>query len=123
MSFEVQGKGFGKAGGGFRMGGKGFGVSDEDDPLANTKYTGYLDEDLGEQLSDLQKGFQDRAKKERDRYRKAVDSGYWFAVYFKTREQKDAFLRGMKLNKKMYGDLYIDGTKWARQEGIELPEG
>lgn len=123
MSFEVQGKGFGKAGGSFNMGGKGFGVNDEDDPLADTKYTGYLDEDLGEQLSDLQKGFQDRAKKERDRYRKAVDSGYWFAVYFKTREQKDAFLRGMKLNKKMYGDLYIDGTKWARQEGIELPEG
>ena len=56
MSFEMKGQGFGKKGGGFGKTGGGFGPNagagfgaggDEDDPLANTEYTGYLDEDLG----------------------------------------------------------------------------
>lgn len=123
MSFEIKNNGFGKTGGGFgKNGGGGFNASGADDPLADTKYTGYLDEDLGEQLSDLQKGFKDRAKKERGRYRRAVDSAFWFAVYFQTREQKDAFLQAKNLRKKVYGDMYIDGQKWARQDGIELPD-
>lgn len=123
MSFEIKGSGFGKTGGGFGKVGGNFAPSgDTEDPLANTTYTGYLDEDLAEQLSDLQKGFADRAKKERERYKRAADSGYWFAVYFETREQKEAFLAAKNLRKKVYGDLYIDGRKWARQDNIELPD-
>lgn len=129
MSFEMKGKGFGKSGGGFGKTGGGFGAGSgggfgagnaEDDPLADTKYTGYLDEDLGEQLSDLQKGFQERSKKEKDRFRKATDPEFWFAVYFATREEKDAFLNAMNLRKNVFGDRYIDGRKWANQEGIDL---
>ena len=131
MSFEVKGQGFGKTGGGFGKGGNAFGMGagkgfsaggNEDEPLADTKYTGYLDEDLGEQLSELQKGFAERAKKEQERRKRAMDGSFWFAVYFETREQKQAFLKAMKLFPKVYGDVYIDGKKWARQENIELPE-
>ena len=42
------------------------------------------------------------------------------AVYFATREEKDAFLKAMNLRKNVYGDRYIDGRKWASQEGIDL---
>ncbi|MDK4247777.1 hypothetical protein QPX34_07025 [Corynebacterium accolens] len=131
MSFDVQGQGFGKSpgggfgknGGGFGAGGQGFsGNNPEDDPLKDTKYTGYLDEDLAEQLSELQKGFKDRTKKENERRKRAMDGSYWFAVCFETYEQKKAFLNAMKLFPKVYGDLYIDGKKWARQENIDLPD-
>lgn len=56
MSFEFKGAGFGQKGQGFGKQTGGFSPGAEDNPLENTKYTGYLDEDLGEELSELQKG-------------------------------------------------------------------
>lgn len=120
MSFEFKGAGFGQKGQGFGKQTGGFNPGAEDNPLENTKYTGYLDEDLGEELSELQKGFKERSQKERDRFKKATDSEFWFAVYFQSREEKDNFLKAMKLVKTMYGDRYIDGNKWAKAAGIEL---
>lgn len=129
MSFEMKGQGFGNKGGGFGKAGGGFGPNggggfgagkDGDDPLSDTEYTGYLDEDMGEQLSDLQKGFQERSQKEKDRFQRATDPEFWFAVYFATREEKEAFLQAMNLRKNVYGDRYIDGRRWAKQAGIDL---
>lgn len=121
MSFEFRGGGFGQKGQGFGPKGGGFSPGgNEDDPLKDTKYTGYLDEDMAEELSELQKGFKERAKKERDRFANATDPGYWFSVYFSTRQEKEAFLKAMHLVKSMYGDMYIDGRKWAKQAGIDL---
>lgn len=120
MSFEVKNGGFGKRGnkfgktGGFSMNGT------QDDPLENVEYTGYLDEDLAEELTELQKGFNERAKKERKRMQAATDSEFWFAVYFKTRENKEKFLTEVGLPKKIFGDKYIDGHKWAKAKGIDL---
>lgn len=123
MSFEFQGKGFGGAGTGKGFGKNGGGFSaggGEDNPLDEVEYTGYVDEDLHEQMTALQKGFEDRAKKERDRFKRATDPNFWFAVYFPTREEKEAFLNAMRIMPSIYGDRYIDGRKWAKQAGIEL---
>lgn len=128
MSFDFKGEGFGKKGGGFGKNAGGFGKQGggfstggmADDPLAETQYTGYLDEDLNSQLSELQKGFKKRAKKEKDRFERATDPEFWFAVYFQSREEKEAFLAAMKLHANVYGDRYIDGKKWARALGLDI---
>lgn len=123
MSFDFKGGGFGQKGQGFGPSGGGFGPGgNDDDPLKDTKYTGYLDEDMAEELSELQKGFKERAKKERKRLEQATDPEFWFSVYFATRQEKEAFLKAMSLAPSMYGDRYIDGRKWAKQAGIDLGE-
>lgn len=120
MAFEMKGQGF-KTGGGFSAGG-GFSMAGEapDDPLEDVEYTDSLAADAAAENAALQSGFADRAKKEKDRFKNAVDTEFWFAVCFKTREDKEAFLNAMKLTKTMFGDKYIDGHKWARAMGISL---
>lgn len=122
MSFEFKKSGFSKSGKSFgKTGGFSMNGSQGDYPLKDVEYTGYLDEDLGEEMSALQRGFEDRAKKERKRAQNATDSGFWFAVYFRSREDKDAFLKAMQLSPKIYGYTFINGHKWARAKGIDLP--
>lgn len=47
----------------------------------------------------------------------ANDSEFWFAMYFQTREQKEAFVAALGLKQ----DKYIDGQEAARIMGIALP--
>ena len=132
MAFEMKGGGFGAKSGGFGpKNGGGFGPKggggnekplDPNHPLKDVKYTGYLDEDMSAQLLEMQKGFEERAKKERQRVKRTTSDDYWFAVHFETPEQKRAFLSAMGIKPKLMGDRYIDGTKWARQAKIDLPE-
>lgn len=64
-----------------------------------------------------------RANMARLRYDAQNDFGFWFGVYFKTRQQKDAFLAGMGYQVGEDGDdTYIDGRVLARIFEIELPE-
>lgn len=90
------------------------------DPLKDVVYTGDLQADSAAELEALKKGMADRAKAEADRFKKATDSEHWFAVCFKSREEKEAFLRAMKLSKKFMGDKYLDGHKWAKMLDIDL---
>lgn len=90
------------------------------DPLANVDYDQGIEDSAQEELSDLLKGFKDRAKQEADRFVLATDSEFWFSVGFQSREQKEAFL--MALDWLKYGDKYLNGCLMAKLEGIELPE-
>ncbi|CRK55443.1 hypothetical protein [Alloactinosynnema sp. L-07] len=91
----------------------------EPDPLADVDYTGDLETDSTAELDALAKGFRERTKREDDRFRLATDSEYWFAVCFKTREDKEAFLRAARLM--AVGDKYLDGYAVARTLAIEMP--
>lgn len=93
----------------------------EPDPLAEVDYTGDIAEDSAHELSALEQGFKDRSKRENDRFRLATDSEYWVAVCFKSREDKEQFLR--KAGLFGIGDKYLDGYQVARTLGIELDEG
>ena len=59
----------------------------------------------------------------REQQRKAIelanDSEYWFAVYFQTREQKEAFLHAVKWFQ--HGDKYLDGRWLAKKMNVVLP--
>lgn len=92
----------------------------EPDPLADVDYTGDLEADSAAELTALQQGFRDRAQRENDRFRLATDSEYWVAVCFKSREDKEAFLRAAGLAQ--IGDKYLDGYAVARALGIEMSE-
>jgi hypothetical protein len=91
----------------------------EPDPLADVEYTGDLATDSAAELDTLAKGFRDRTKREDERFRLATDSEYWFAVCFKSRADKDAFLAAARLMQ--VGDKYLDGYAVARTLGIEMP--
>ncbi|MCU1680179.1 MAG: hypothetical protein JWQ81_918 [Amycolatopsis sp.] len=88
----------------------------EPDPLAGVEYTGDLAADSDAELDALAKGFRERTKREDERFRLATDSEFWFAVCFKTRKDKDAFLAAARLL--AVGDKYLDGYAVARVLGI-----
>lgn len=90
------------------------------DPLANVDYTGELESDSDKEVSALLEGFQERAKREDERFRIATDSEFWFAVCFQSREQKEAFLQAMGWIQN--GNKYLDGITLANQAGITLPK-
>ncbi|ONI87357.1 hypothetical protein ALI22I_23340 [Saccharothrix sp. ALI-22-I] len=91
----------------------------EPDPLAGVEYTGDLAADSAAELDAVAQGFRDRTKREDERFRLATDSEYWFAVCFKTRADKEAFLAAARLMS--IGDKYLDGYVVARVLGIPMP--
>ncbi|MBM7771741.1 hypothetical protein JOD54_001945 [Actinokineospora baliensis] len=91
----------------------------EPDPLENVAYTGDLENDAAAELDAVAKGFRERTAREDDRFRLATDSEYWFALCFKTRADKEAFLRAARLL--ILGDKYLDGHAAARILGIPMP--
>jgi hypothetical protein len=58
-------------------------------------------------------------KADRSRFEVAVDSEFWFALYFQSRAQKEAFLTAMGWL--LYGDKYLNGLQIADHQGIILP--
>lgn len=121
MSFSFNGSGFGQ-GGGFSM------QPQADDPLENVEYTGDLPADCGAEFEALQESFEERknregmaarAKAERERFQKATDSEFWFAVCFEDRDEKERALKALKVNKRMMGDKYLDGRKLMQVLGLE----
>ena len=84
-------------------------VSVQDNPLAKVEYTGDVQEDAAEELTELQRAYRERAKAESSRFTDATDSEFWFAVCFANREEKDAFLAKFKITP--LGDKYVEGRE------------
>jgi hypothetical protein len=72
-----------------------------------------------EAISETLAAFKKRRKDEAARIDNALDSEYWFAVCFLSREQKEAFLKALGWDSQ--GDKYLDGTLIAEKLGIVLP--
>jgi len=70
------------------------------------------------QISETLRRFRDRAKAEKKKFWDNVDSEYWFAVCFQSREQKEEFLRLAKIEG--LGDKYLDGLEVAKKMGIRI---
>ena len=64
--------------------------------------------------------FRDLAKREAERFRLATDSEYWIAVCFKSRQDKETFLRNAGLL--AIGDKYMDGYAVARVLGVPMDD-
>lgn len=113
--------GFGKPGQGFAKDGQGFAKAGAvDDPLAEVEYTDDLGEDCAREFTALEKGFAERAGKEKARFQNVTDSEYWFATCFRTREDKEKFLKALRVHKNVMGDKYLDGYQLAKILGVDM---
>ena len=81
--------------------------------------TGDLEKDASQQLTAIQKAYREKAKLIGDQKTLALDSEYWVCLCFKSREQKEAYLKAKDWI--CDGDKYLDGTKIAASEKIPLP--
>lgn len=90
----------------------------EPDPLKDVEYTDDLAVDTAAEFTALEDSYRNRAKIEANRFKRATDSEYWFAVCFTTREEKEAFLRAAGLEH--LGDKYLDGRAVANSLDIDL---
>jgi hypothetical protein len=105
------------------MGGDPFGEAAEiDDPLAGVDQTGTTEEVSKAELEALQVAFEKRrdskANAVTEWMNSALDSEYWCAFCFQTREQKEQFLRLAGLIG--LGDKYLDGRKAANLLGYPV---
>ena len=89
-------------------------------PLAQTAKGEQLqvEADAEGEMSELLTGFKGRADREDQRMTDIMDSEYWTAFCFQTREQKEEFLR--KLDLIDLGDKYLDGMEVAKKLGVTL---
>lgn len=88
----------------------------EDEPMPES-FEDATKEEIGEVLA----LFRQRAKDEAAKKEKNVSTDYWFAVYFASQDQRDAFLRAVKLLEKLE-DQYLSGTVLADALGVEIPK-
>jgi hypothetical protein len=94
----------------------------------NDRYTGDDEHDTALDMAVMTNEFA-AIRAARDQQRQAIelanDSEYWFAVYFQTREQKEAFLQKMMTADgtpwSEQGDKYLDGQQLAKRHGIDVP--
>lgn len=77
------------------------------DPFGDIEYTGDLETDAAEELTAAQAAFRDRAKTYKKQRLMVEDSEFWVAVCFRTRDDKEAFLRDHNLLH--LGDKYLNG--------------
>ena len=71
-----------------------------------------LEESSREEIGEAEQAFRNRLDREDKRRRMATDSEFWFAVYFQSREEKEAFLRRHGLDR--IGDKYLPGSAVER---------
>ena len=85
--------------------------TDTPDPLAEVDYAkcNGVGEESKAEVSALLTAFKARQKQEQKRFQDATDSEYWFVVCFRSREEKETFLK--KFDLATLGDKYLDGSK------------
>jgi hypothetical protein len=82
------------------------------------KYGDNVQNDVNLEISETLKLFLEAKKERRDAWRLKVDTEYWFAVCFQSREQKNEFLEKMGIIH--LGDKYIDGLKLSEKLGVPI---
>lgn len=73
-----------------------------------------------EEMSETLKKFKAQKAEEHKTFIENVDSEYWIAVCFQSREQKEEFLRRTGLMQ--FGDKYLDGMDVADHMSINIRE-
>lgn len=81
----------------------------KNDPFGDVQYTGDLETDAAQELTAAQAAFRDRAKTYKKQRLLVEDSEFWVAVCFRTREDKERFLRDHNLIH--LGDKYLNGYR------------
>ena len=100
----------------FKLNTADFGFMNEEpppgNPFDNVDYPGDLEGDCKAELNEYQKTNKEHLRSYSKTMDGVFDSEFWFAVAFKDRETKEAFLKEFGIDK--LGDKYIDGGKLAK---------
>lgn len=88
------------------------------DPLGSVEYTGNVEADSLAEADVLYSELKAARKQQTDKVLAIGDSEYWFAVCFRDRDSKDAFLKA--INAARLGDKYIDGHALARMLKVDI---
>ena len=108
-------------GGGGISFGRGVGYQNPaENPMNKVEPTGDAEEDSHREFEALAEGFRERRDKEEARYKDATDSGYYFAVVFRSNEDRDAFVS--ELNMALEDGWWLNGYDVARKLKFEIPE-
>lgn len=91
-----------------------------ENPLKNVEVTGNAEEDSHREFDALAEGFRERRAKEDARFKDATDTGYYFAVVFRSNSDRDEFLAA--LNMGLDDGWWINGYDLARKLKIEITE-
>lgn len=102
--------------------GEGVDLSFGEDAKESPPLPDSFEDAVKEETSEFLQAFRKRAKDEELRKNQNISTDYWFAVYFANQEQRDAFLRKVKLIE-MMDDQYIDGQTFADALNIKIPHG
>lgn len=76
-----------------------------------------LDKEMAETNLEISKVL----KEQQERFTLNTDSEFWCSIYFKTRDQKEAFLKALNVDLRIE-DKYIDGNNLAKRMKIKLPD-
>lgn len=76
-------------------------------PLSGEEFTGDIEVDKKTELTAIQQAFRDRAKEYKRKRLYVEDSEFWVAVCFRSREDKERFLKEHGLAH--LGDKYLNG--------------
>jgi len=109
-------------------------VDVEPDALAGLPITGDVEKDAKNECDAMLEGFakagekthakdgyfKGKEKLENERYKLATDTEFWACLVFKSRDQKEAFLKAAGLYE--LGDKYLDGVKVAEKLGVAISD-
>lgn len=93
---------------------------DDENPLNGIDYTGDLEEDAQQEVSAALRHVIDHRKSMREDWRITVDTEFWLAICFQSRDQKEEFLQKAGLSH--LGDKYLNGLQVAESLGIVIEE-
>ena len=94
------------------------------DPLANVDYTDSLEQDSKAELTELAKAahFRGVTAEEQRRYLGATDSEHWFCVVCRSRDEKHAALKALRVKTGIVGDKYIPVDALLAAVGASIKE-
>lgn len=92
------------------------------DPLANVDYTDNLEADSKAELTELAKAahFRGVTAEEQKRYLGATDSEHWFCVVCRSRDEKAAALKALRVKTGIVGDKYIPVDALLAAVGVSV---
>lgn len=88
-------------------------------PVADVQYSDDVEADTNAELDALQAAIIREKKERRDAFRELVDTGFWFAACFQSREQKNKFFELMGWDD-LLDSQYVNGLDMAGRLGVEL---
>ncbi len=91
-----------------------------DAPVVEHEMPESFEEATKEEIGEVLAAFRARSKEEAAQKAKNVSTDFWFAVYFASEDQRNAFLRAVSLLEKMQ-DQYIPGDDFAKALGVKIP--